>query len=110
MTKRKSPLKLLSAILVLFLLCRPLRNRTNPSRSSRPFDPRRYVEAYRRAANRTSTLVGPNGDTHVYQPTPPMPVGSASQAFFVNGLEFEGWIDRLVKASVQGTRVVHQRD
>ena len=47
-----------------------------------------------------STLVGPDGDTHVYQPTPAdaRAVGQA-KLLFVNGLEFEGWIDRLVKAS-----------
>ena len=54
------------------------------------------------------TLVGRNGDTHVYQPTPAdaRAVKSAN-VLFVNGLEFEGWIDRLVKASgFSGTRVV----
>ena len=55
-----------------------------------------------------TTLVGPNGDTHVYQPTPADARGvSKAKLLFVNGLEFEGWIDRLVKASgFKGTRVV----
>src|SRR6185436_8695770 len=46
------------------------------------------------------TLVGPNGDAHVYQPSP----GDAktladARLVFANGLGFEGWINRLVKAS-----------
>jgi zinc/manganese transport system substrate-binding protein len=45
-------------------------------------------------------LVGPNGDAHVYQPSP----GDAktladAKVVFTNGLGFEGWIERLIKAS-----------
>ena len=47
-----------------------------------------------------SALVGPNSDAHVYQPTP----GDAkmladAKVVVANGLGFEGWINRLVKAS-----------
>jgi zinc/manganese transport system substrate-binding protein len=47
-----------------------------------------------------AALVGPNGDAHVYQPTP----GDAktladAKVVFANGLGFEGWMARLVKAS-----------
>ena len=55
-----------------------------------------------------TTLVGPNGDTHVYQPTP-ADARAVRQAklLFVNGLKFEGWIERLVEASgFKGTRIV----
>ena len=54
------------------------------------------------------TLVGPGGDAHVYKPTPADARAlSQTKVLFVNGLEFEGWIDRLVKASgFKGTRVV----
>jgi zinc/manganese transport system substrate-binding protein len=47
-----------------------------------------------------ATLVGPNGDAHVYQPTPSAAkaVGGANLVV-VNGLGFEGWMDRLVRAS-----------
>lgn len=47
-----------------------------------------------------ATLVGPNGDAHVYQPTPAAAraVGSASLVV-VNGLGFEGWMDRLIQTS-----------
>jgi zinc/manganese transport system substrate-binding protein len=46
------------------------------------------------------TLVGPNGNAHVYAPSP----GDAKKVadaklVFVNGLGFEGWLERLVKAS-----------
>src|SRR5215471_9017285 len=46
------------------------------------------------------TLVGPNGNAHVYAPSP----GDAKKVadaklVVVNGLGFEGWLERLVKAS-----------
>ncbi len=55
-----------------------------------------------------TTLVGPDGDTHVYQPTPAAARSvSEAQVLFVNGLEFEGWLDRLIDASdFDGLRVV----
>lgn len=47
-----------------------------------------------------TTLVGANGDAHVFQPAPAdAKKVAAAQLVFVNGLGFEGWIDRLVKAS-----------
>jgi zinc/manganese transport system substrate-binding protein len=46
------------------------------------------------------TLVGPEGDAHVFSPTPADAKALAGATlFFVNGLGFEGWMDRLVKAS-----------
>jgi zinc/manganese transport system substrate-binding protein len=46
------------------------------------------------------SLVGPNGDAHVYQPTPnDAKTVSDARLVFVNGLGFEGWMARLVKAS-----------
>jgi len=47
-----------------------------------------------------TTIVGPNADTHVYEPTPTdaANVGKA-QVFFVSGLGFEGWMDRLGEAT-----------
>ena len=46
------------------------------------------------------TLVGRNADAHVYQPTPTdaKPLAKA-RLVVVNGLGFEGWIDRLIKSS-----------
>ena len=55
-----------------------------------------------------TTLVGPDGDTHVYQPTP-ADARAVSEAtiLVVNGLQFEGWLDRLIDASdFRGIRVV----
>ena len=49
---------------------------------------------------KVTTLVGPDGDAHVFSPTPADAKALAgAKLFFVNGLGFEGWIDRLVKAS-----------
>jgi zinc/manganese transport system substrate-binding protein len=46
------------------------------------------------------TLVGPNGNAHVYAPSPGDAKSVAdAKLVFVNGLGFEGWIERLVKAS-----------
>src|SRR4051794_26488415 len=45
-------------------------------------------------------LVGPNSDAHVYQPTPGDAKALAdAKVIFANGLGFEGWIERLIKAS-----------
>src|SRR5262249_14939533 len=50
-----------------------------------------------------STLVGPNSDAHLYSPAPADARKVADAAVVVsNGLGFEGWFNRLVRAS--GTR------
>lgn len=47
-----------------------------------------------------TTLVGPDGDGHVYSPTPADARRVAkAKVVFTNGLEFEGWIDRLIASS-----------
>jgi zinc/manganese transport system substrate-binding protein len=54
-----------------------------------------------------TALVGPNGDGHVYQPTPAdARTVAAARLVVVNGLGFEGWMDRLVKASGSRAAVV----
>lgn len=55
-----------------------------------------------------TSLVGPDGDAHVFQPSPAdAHMVSDAELLFVNGLGFEGWIDRLVEASgFQGPVVV----
>jgi zinc/manganese transport system substrate-binding protein len=46
------------------------------------------------------SLVGPNGDAHVYTPTPAdARLVGAARLVVVNGLGFEGWISRLVTVS-----------
>ena len=47
-----------------------------------------------------TTLVGPNGDAHVYEPRPTDAVAVAdADLVLVNGLQFEGFLQRLVEAS-----------
>ena len=47
-----------------------------------------------------NALVGPNSDAHVYQPAPGDAKALAdARLVFANGLGFEGWINRLVRAS-----------
>jgi zinc/manganese transport system substrate-binding protein len=51
------------------------------------------------------TLVGPDGDAHVYSPTPADARRLAdAKVVVMNGLGFEGWMSRLVKAS--GTKAL----
>lgn len=46
------------------------------------------------------SLVGPNGDAHVYSPSPADAKTLAdAKVIFTNGLGFEGWIGRLIKSS-----------
>jgi zinc/manganese transport system substrate-binding protein len=46
------------------------------------------------------TLVGPDGDAHVYSPTPADARRVAeAKVVVMNGLGFEGWMSRLVKSS-----------
>ena len=54
-----------------------------------------------------SALVGPNADAHVFEPTP-SDVRRMARADLVvaNGLRFEGWIERLIKASGYRGQVV----
>jgi zinc/manganese transport system substrate-binding protein len=54
-----------------------------------------------------ATLVGPNGDVHVYAPSPGdvMKIAAAN-IVLVNGLGLEGWIDRLIVASATRASIV----
>jgi len=69
------------------------------------------------------TLVGPDGDAHVFSPTPADAKKIlGADILFVNGFEFEGWLDRLVDASgysgkiitategITGLSIVHEDD
>lgn len=57
------------------------------------------------------TLVGPDGDAHTYEPTPAdaRKLGQA-QLLVVNGLQFEAWLPRLVRASGFAGRTVTASD
>jgi zinc/manganese transport system substrate-binding protein len=47
-----------------------------------------------------ASLVGPNADAHVFAPTPADARRVASaELVVVNGLNYEGWIERLIRAS-----------
>jgi zinc/manganese transport system substrate-binding protein len=54
-----------------------------------------------------SALVGPGADAHVYAPTPAdAKIVGAAKLIVVNGLGFEGWMDRLVQASATHAPVI----
>jgi len=55
-----------------------------------------------------TVLVGPDADTHTYQPRPvDARVVAAARALVSNGLGFEGWADRLVQAApLKGLHIV----
>ena len=47
-----------------------------------------------------TTLVGPDGDAHVFEPTPAdARAVAAADVVFVNGLGLEGWMERLIQSS-----------
>ena len=47
-----------------------------------------------------STIVGPDADTHTYEPKPAdVQLVAKSQILVVNGLGFEGWMGRFVDSS-----------
>lgn len=47
-----------------------------------------------------TSLIGPNGDPHVYEPTPnDAQTLKTADVVFVSGLHLEGWLDRLITAS-----------
>ena len=54
-----------------------------------------------------TTLVGPDADAHGYSPAPgDSRTLAAADIVFVNGLGFEGWLDRLIRASGSKAPVV----
>jgi zinc/manganese transport system substrate-binding protein len=56
---------------------------------------------------KVTMLVGPNGDVHVYSPTPgDAKRVAAARAVFINGLGLEGWMARLITASGSKASVV----
>jgi zinc/manganese transport system substrate-binding protein len=56
---------------------------------------------------RLVTLVGPDQDAHVYQPSPSdIQKLAQTQLFFINGMGFEGWQKRLQQASKYKGQIV----
>ena len=109
MTMRSPLLKFIAAVFVLTLVA---------TASGTPDRPIRAVATFSILGDMVSriggehvavtTLVGPNGDAHVYRPTPSAARAvSEAHILVVNGLDFEGWLDRLMEASdFGGVRVV----
>jgi zinc/manganese transport system substrate-binding protein len=58
-----------------------------------------------------TAIVGPNADAHVYEPKPVDAAAlSQAQVFVVNGLGFEGWMDRFTGATAfNGTTITASR-
>jgi len=95
---------LLSVITVSFLLL------STPIAQANPAPPIEVVASFSILANITkevggplvnvTSLVGPDADSHVFNPSPADAKSLArAQVVVINGLGFEGWIDRLVKSS-----------
>ena len=58
-----------------------------------------------------TSLVGPNGDPHAFEPTPDDARRlKAADLVFVSGLGLEGWMDRLITASGYQSKVVVATD
>lgn len=54
-----------------------------------------------------TSLVGPDSDAHAYQPSPAdARTLAAAKLVFVNGLGFEGWMNRLIRSSGTRAKVV----
>ncbi len=66
------------------------------------------VDAIGGDAIELTSLVGPDGDSHVYSPSPQdAKAVSEADVLIINGLEFEGWLERLTEAaSFDGKLVV----
>ena len=58
-----------------------------------------------------TTIVGADGDAHVYEPNPAdAKAVSAANIMFVNGFGFEGWLERLSEASGYKGKIVTATD
>jgi len=101
MTTRRTLLRAVAAMFALML---------GVPASGRPDGPLRAVATFSILGDMVSriggehvavtTLVGADGDAHVYRPTPAAARAvSEAHILVVNGLDFEGWLDRLIQAS-----------
>lgn len=101
---RKLYRPILSVITVSSLLL------STPIAQANPAPPIEVVASFSILANITkevggplvnvTSLVGPDADSHVFNPSPADAKSLArAQVVVINGLGFEGWIDRLVKSS-----------
>jgi zinc/manganese transport system substrate-binding protein len=59
-----------------------------------------FVKVIGREHVHVTSIVPPNSDPHVYQPTPEIPaLLSHADLVIMNGLDFEGWIARLLEST-----------
>src|SRR5437762_3082287 len=58
-----------------------------------------------------TSLIGPDSDAHVFEPSPDQArLLAKAQLFVVNGLGFEGWVTRLTRSAQFGGVVVTATD
>ena len=107
MTRRSSLARLLAASITAAALLAPA---TRALAADTPAPPLKVVATFsilgdmvREVAGdaaQVTTLVGPDGDAHVYEPTPADAKRIAqADLVVVNGLQFEGWIERLMRSA-----------
>lgn len=96
--------------LTLFFILMTLGGMTGRVQAQAPAEPIRVVATFSILADmvrqvggdrvQLTTIVGPNGDAHAFEPTPrdTRALGKA-QVLVRNGLGFEGWLPRLLEAS-----------
>ena len=109
MTQRRTFLKSATAVLALAVASPAFAQSTDATRVVASFSILGdMVERIGGEHVAVTTLVGRNGDAHVYQPTPAAAKNvSEADILIVNGLEFEGWLDRLAEAaSFDGEMIV----
>ena len=98
----------LAALLALFLSILPAAVRAAPLRVVASFTV--LADMARQIGGnhvQVRSLVGPNGDPHVYEPTPQDGEALArADVIVVNGLALEGWMDRLIRASAPHGAIV----
>lgn len=103
------------------LLAAPLAAAGLAASPARALDPRPAVASFSILADMlravggpflaVESIVGPEADAHVFQPSPSDAQALARARFVViNGLGFEGWMPRLIRASgFRGTQIVASR-
>jgi zinc/manganese transport system substrate-binding protein len=96
--------------LLLLSICLTLAIASTPSRAQAPRDPVKVVASFSILGDfvknvggdrvDVTTLVGPDGDVHVYTPAPADARKIAgAKLLVINGLGLEGWLPRLLQAS-----------
>jgi zinc/manganese transport system substrate-binding protein len=109
--------KLLSFIAVFFLICGAAMAGQQPSQDGSTHKRLNVIASFSVLGDMVAqiggenvtvkTLVGADGDAHTYQPTPDdIRAISHADIVFMNGLGFEGWIDRLIQSSETKAKLI----